>query len=104
VVFADVDESQIGTGWVADSPFVMTTESARKARLCSQIWMSERAHRSLPSTATTEAARKLRRVLEMLAGPVERPDSSQPTQMNGEFMPTDSSGRRSPSLHDNKNG
>jgi hypothetical protein len=76
----------------------MTTELARKARLCSQIWMSQRAHRFLPSAATTEAARKLRRVLEMLAGLVERPGSSQPTRMNGEFMPTDSSGRRSP-LH-----
>ena len=34
----------------------------------------------------------------MLAGLVERRDSSQPTRMNGVFMPTDSSGRRSP-LH-----
>jgi len=34
----------------------------------------------------------------MLAGLVERPDSSQPTGMNREFMPTDLSGCRSP-LH-----
>jgi hypothetical protein len=34
----------------------------------------------------------------MLACHVERPDSSQPTGMNREFMPTDLSGCRSP-LH-----
>ena len=60
--------------------------------------VESKSHRSLPSAATTEAARKLWRVLEMLAGHVERPDSSQPTGMNREFMPTDLSGCRSP-LH-----
>jgi hypothetical protein len=58
-----------------------------------EIHMSHRVHISPPSAVTTEAARKLRRMSEMLAGLVDQPDSSRPTMLNREtFMPTDFDG------------